>query len=126
LPSLRPDARGTSANASAAAWRRMGHSNDRTAAGHGIKGALGVGARKRLDRQDRDAPMGADAMQTTYFDDDDTLVIRLSNKPIVREVSQDWNTHVSYAADGSVVETVILEAAKLGAWPLAIEHREAA
>jgi len=44
----------------------------------------------------------------------------------VRKVSQDWNTHVSYAADGSVVETVILEAAKLGAWPLAIEHREAA
>jgi hypothetical protein len=70
--------------------------------------------------------MGADAMKTTYFDDDDTLVIRLSNKPIVRKVSQDWNTHVSYAADGSVVETVILEAAKLGAWPLAIEHREAA
>ena len=55
-----------------------------------------------------------------HFDDDDTLVIRLSNKPIVREVSQDWNTQVSYAADGSVVETVILEAAKLGAWPLAI------
>ncbi len=54
-------------------------------------------------------------MKTTYFDDDDTLVIRPSNKPIVREVSQDWNTHVSYAADGSVVETVILEAAKLGA-----------
>ena len=53
------------------------------------------------------------------------LVIRLSDKPIVCEVSQDWNTHVSYAADGSVVETVILEAAKLGAWPLSIEHREA-
>ena len=65
-------------------------------------------------------------MKTTYFDDDDTLVIRLSDKPIVREVSQDWHTHIAYAADGSVVETVILEAAKQGAWPLAIEHREAA
>ena len=65
-------------------------------------------------------------MKTTYFDDDDTLVIRLSDKPIVREVSQDWNTHVSYAADGSVVETVILEAAKNGAWPLHVEQREAA
>ncbi len=52
------------------------------------------------------------------------LVIRLSDKPIVCEVSQDWNRPVSYAADGSVVETVILEAAKLGAWPLSIEHRE--
>ena len=61
-------------------------------------------------------------MKTTYFDDEDTLVIRLSDEPIVREVSQDWNTHVSYAADGTVVETVILEAAKLGAWPLEVRR----
>ncbi|MBS0301343.1 MAG: DUF2283 domain-containing protein [Proteobacteria bacterium] len=61
-------------------------------------------------------------MKTTYFDDEDTLVIRLSDKPIVREVSQDWNTHISYAADGTVVETVILEAAKLGAWPLEVRR----
>ena len=65
-------------------------------------------------------------MKITYFDDDDTLVIRLSDKPIVREVSQDWNTHISYAADGSVVETVVLEAAGIGAWPLHIEHRQVA
>jgi Protein of unknown function (DUF2283) len=65
-------------------------------------------------------------MKTTYYDDDDTLVIRLSDKPIVREVSQDWNTHVSYAADGTVVETVILEARASGAWPLLIEHAAAA
>jgi hypothetical protein len=61
------------------------------------------------------------SVKTTYFDDEDTLVIRLSDKPIVREVSQDWNTHVSFAADGSVVE-----AARVGAWPLRIEHRDAA
>jgi hypothetical protein len=54
------------------------------------------------------------------------LVIRLSDKPVVREISQDWHTHVSFAADGSVVETVILEAARIGAWPLRIEHRDAA
>ena len=65
-------------------------------------------------------------MKTTYFDEDDTLVIRLSDKPIVREVSQDWNTHVSYAADGTVVETVILEAGESGAWPLHVERRELA
>ncbi len=65
-------------------------------------------------------------MKTTYFDDDDTLVIRLSDKPIVREVSQDWHTHIAYAADGSMVETVILEAARCGAWPLSVEHRQAA
>ena len=65
-------------------------------------------------------------MKTTYYEDEDTLVIRLSDKPIVREVSQDWHTHVSYAADGSLVETVILEAARLGAWPLQVGHRQAA
>lgn len=65
-------------------------------------------------------------VKTTYFDDDDILVIRLSDKPVVREISQDWHTHVSFAADGSVVETVILDAAQVGAWPLTIEHRYAA
>lgn len=49
-------------------------------------------------------------MNTTYFEDDDTLVIRLSDEPITKEVSQDWNTHISYAADGTTVEVVILEA----------------
>ena len=65
-------------------------------------------------------------MKTTYFDEDDTLVIRLSDKPIVREVSQDWRTHISFAADGTVVETVILEARESGAWPLCVESRQAA
>ena len=69
-------------------------------------------------------PDGGVGFNNEHFDDDDMLVIRLSDKPIVCEVSQDWNRPVSYAADGSVVETVILEAAKLGAWPLSIEHRE--
>lgn len=65
-------------------------------------------------------------MKTTYFEDEDTLVIRFSDKAIVRECSQDWNTHLSYAEDGSIVETVILEATRVGAWPLSIEHRAAA
>ena len=65
-------------------------------------------------------------MKSIYFENDDILQIRVSDKPIVREVSQDWHTHVSYAADGSLVETVILDASKIGAWPLSIEHREAA
>ena len=55
-------------------------------------------------------------MKTTYFDDD-TLVILLSDKPIIREVSQDWNTHISYAADGTTVEIVILEAKAHGMLP---------
>jgi uncharacterized protein YuzE len=57
-------------------------------------------------------------MQTTYFETDDILVIRVCDKPIAREASQDWNTAISYGADGSVVEIVVLEASKQGAWPL--------
>ena len=56
-------------------------------------------------------------MHTTYFDEDDILVIRLSDKPIVREVSQNWNTHISYAEDGSAVEVVMLEARANGRIP---------
>ena len=48
-------------------------------------------------------------MKTAYDRDDDTLVIQLSDKPVVREMSQDWNIHVSDADDGSVVETAILD-----------------
>ncbi|OYU30137.1 MAG: hypothetical protein CFE39_15115 [Comamonadaceae bacterium PBBC2] len=65
-------------------------------------------------------------MRTTYFDQDDILVLHLSDKPIVREVSQDWNTHISYAADGSAVEVVVLEARASGALPVEILHGQAA
>jgi hypothetical protein len=37
-------------------------------------------------------------MNTAYFAEDDPLVIHLSDKPISREISQDWNTRISYAA----------------------------
>jgi len=65
-------------------------------------------------------------MKTTCFDEGDTLVIRLLDTTIVRGVSQDWRTHISFAADGTVVETVIPEARESGAWPLRVESRQAA
>ena len=34
-------------------------------------------------------------MHPTNFDEDDILVIRPSDKPIAREVSQNWNTHIA-------------------------------
>ena len=64
-------------------------------------------------------------MKTTYYDQDDILVIHLSDKPITREVSQDWNTHVSYAADGTAVEVVVLDARANGALPVEILHDQA-
>jgi hypothetical protein len=55
---------------------------------------------------------------------DDILQIRVSDKPIVREVSQDWHTNISYAEDGTIVEIVLLDAKKEGLLPL--EFRKAA
>lgn len=57
-------------------------------------------------------------MKSVYFEDDDILQIRVSDKPIVRETSQGWNTNVSYAEDGSIVEIVLLDAKKEGLLPL--------
>lgn len=65
-------------------------------------------------------------MRTTYYDEEDTLVLHLSDKPIVREASQDWNTHISYAADGTIVEMVLLEASEQGVLPVEVLHGKAA
>ncbi len=66
------------------------------------------------------------AMRTTNDDEDDILEIHLSEKPIVREVSQDRNTHISYAEDGSAVEIVVLDARASGDLPVEISHGHAA
>jgi len=39
---------------------------------------------------------------------------------------QDWNTHISYAEDGSAVEVVLLEAHANVAYPLEVQHARAA
>jgi hypothetical protein len=64
-------------------------------------------------------------MRTTYYEGDDILVIHLSDKPIHREVSQDWCTHISYAEDSTAVEVVVLDARVNGAYPVAIERATA-
>ena len=63
-------------------------------------------------------------MKSIYFENDDILQIRMSEKPIVREVSQDWHTNISYAEDGTIVEIVLLDAKKEGL--LQVEFRKAA
>jgi len=63
-------------------------------------------------------------MKSIYFENDDILQIRVSDKQIVREVSQDWHTNISYAEDGSIVEIVLLDAKKEGLLP--VEFRKAA
>ena len=61
-------------------------------------------------------------MKSIYFEEDDILQIRVSDKPIVREVSQDWHTHISYVEDGTIVEIVLLDAKKEGLMPMEFRH----
>jgi len=63
-------------------------------------------------------------MKSIYFENDDILQIRISDKAIVREVSRDWHTNISYAEDGTIVEIVLLDAKKEGLLP--VEFRKAA
>lgn len=57
-------------------------------------------------------------MKTEYDPEDDILILRFTDKPVAREISQDWNLNIAYAEDGSLVEIVILDAKASGAWPL--------
>ena len=57
---------------------------------------------------------------TTYYPDDDILVIKLLDLPPVRDESQDWHVCVSFSADDKIVELVILEARQRGFWPIEI------
>lgn len=57
-------------------------------------------------------------MKTDYDPEDDILILHFTDKPVAREVSQDWNLNIAYAEDGSLVEIVILGAKASGAWPL--------
>jgi len=56
-------------------------------------------------------------MKTLYYPEDDILELIFSEKEIVRETSQDWNVNVSYAADNSIVQMVILDAVAAGLIP---------
>jgi hypothetical protein len=65
-------------------------------------------------------------MKATYYADDDILEIRLSDAPIVKEVSQGWNVNLSFDAGGNLVELVILEAREAGILPAIVDARNAA
>ena len=65
-------------------------------------------------------------MKAVYYEQDDILEIRVLDKPATGEVSQGWNTNVSYAEDGSIVEIVLLDAKKQGLVPLDLRQSRSA
>lgn len=59
-------------------------------------------------------------MKTSYEPEDDVLMIHLSDEPSVRTISQSWNINVSYTAAGDIAEIEILDASKMGLYPIQI------
>lgn len=57
-------------------------------------------------------------MKSVYYPADDILELHFGGGPVVREESQDWNVHISYDADGNIVEMVILDARAKGLLPV--------
>ena len=53
-------------------------------------------------------------VKCSYLENEGTLHIRLTDKPVTRETSPSWRTNISYAADGSIVEVVLLDFNTLG------------
>lgn len=53
---------------------------------------------------------GAADSGVVYLPRDDILRVRLSNKPVVRDGSPEKHIHIACAADGSVVEVILLHA----------------
>ena len=45
----------------------------------------------------------------SYLENEGTLHLHLTNKPVTRETSPNWHTNISYAEDGSIVEVVLLD-----------------
>jgi len=52
----------------------------------------------------------SEIVKCIYLESADALQVCLSCKTIVREVSPDWHTNISYAEDGTIVEIVLLDA----------------
>ena len=48
-------------------------------------------------------------VKCSYLENEGTLHIRLTDKPVMREKSPNWHTNISYAEDGSMVEVVLLD-----------------
>jgi uncharacterized protein YuzE len=54
-----------------------------------------------------------EGVQCSYIENEGTLHIRLTDKLVARESSPNWHTNISYAADGSIVEVVLLDLSSL-------------
>jgi hypothetical protein len=67
-----------------------------------------------MQRVSQATGLKGEEVKCSYLANEDTLHIRLTDKPVMRETSPNWHTNISYAEDGSIVEVVLLDFSTLG------------
>ena len=67
-----------------------------------------------MQRVSQTTGLNGDGVKCSYLENEGTLHIRLTDKPVIRETSPNWHTNISYAKDGSIVEIVLLDFSTLG------------
>ena len=67
-----------------------------------------------MQRVSQATGLKGEEVKCSYLENEGTLHIRLSDKPVTRETSPNWYTNISYAEDGSIVEVVLLDFNTLG------------
>ena len=69
----------------------------------------GVAVGIDIQRVSQATALKAEEVKCSYLENEGTLHIRLTDKPVTRETSPNWHTNISYAEDGSIVEVVLLD-----------------
>ena len=69
----------------------------------------GVAVGIDIQRVSHATALKAEEVKCSYLENEGTLHIRLTDKPVTRETSPNWHTNISYAEDGSIVEVVLLD-----------------
>ena len=74
----------------------------------------GVAVGIDMQRVSQATGIKSEEVKCSYVENEGTLHIRLTDKPVTRETSPNWHTNISYAEDGSTVEVVLLDFSTLG------------
>ena len=74
----------------------------------------GVAVGIEMQRVSQATGLKGEEVKCSYLENEGTMHIRLTDKPVMRETSPNWHTNISYAEDGSIVEIVLLDFSTLG------------
>ena len=74
----------------------------------------GVAVGIEMQRVSQATGLKGEEVKCSYLENEGTMHIRLTDKPVMRETSPNWHTNITYAEDGSIVEIVLLDFSTLG------------